>query len=276
MVSIPIPEGRNDPEGPNLPVCYDEIDQDGIHLGALVESLTGKTVLRSNSVHLDPDLRESAIQRKTVGWRASLGQVAGAQTHLANNDVGCGDLLLFFGWFRRVKRVASDWQYISGERDLHVLFGWLQIGEIIPIGNTPSAILEKYPWLDYHPHLANSYARWRGYESNTIYVAQERMSLPGIEDKIPGGGVFRRYDSSLVLTDKCQSNRSLWWLPNSFRAKDKHTMTYHVDQKRWQQRDAGYSLRTVGRGQEFILNTEDYPEITSWAASLFKTPDNCH
>jgi Nucleotide modification associated domain 3 len=103
------------------------------------------------------------------------------------------------------------------------------------------------------------------------------MSLPEIEDnKIPGGGVFRRYDSSLVLTAQGQPNRSLWLLPNSFCAKDQHTMSYHGEQKRWQLCDAGYLLQTVGRGQEFILETKDYPGIISWAGSLFKTPGNCY
>src|SRR5271155_4118187 len=71
IVSIPIPEGRNYPEGPNSRVSYEEIDLDGMHLGPLVEGLTGKRVLGSDWAHLDPDLRDAAIHRRTVGWLAS-------------------------------------------------------------------------------------------------------------------------------------------------------------------------------------------------------------
>ncbi|MFY9986043.1 MAG: hypothetical protein WAK31_14860 [Chthoniobacterales bacterium] len=273
MVSIPIPEGPNSPEGPNLRVKYDDIvDKDGHSLGPLVESLTGKQIHGCDGVHLDPDLTEAAIQRRNpVGWLPSLGHTAGAQTHLANNDVGEGDLFLFFGWFRRVRNVAGKWRYIPGSPDLQVLFGWLQIGEILTVDGSPSAIIKEYPWLEYHPHLSISYARWRGYENNTIYVAREWMSLPEIEDsKIKGGGIFPRFNSSLQLTAPDQHNRTLWLLPDSFRPKDKHTMTYHSNEMRWKPCGAGYHLQTVGRGQEFILKTKDYPGIISWTGSLFK------
>jgi hypothetical protein len=278
MISIPIPEGRNSPEGPNLHVNFEDIFyKKECSLGPVVESLTVKKVLGSHKAHLDPDLAYAAIERSPPEWLPSLGQVAVAQTHLANNQVGEGDLLLFFGWFRRVKNVADKWQYIASEPDLHVLFGWLQIGEIVPVGDNPSAIIAKYPWLVRHPHLADSYAHWKGYENNSVYLARKWMSLSGVDDnKIEGGGVFPRFDSPLVLTDKGQNKRSLWRLPSSFCPRDKHTMTYHRDQKRWEPCPGGYLLQTAGRGQEFILETNDYPGAISWVGSLFEKFRNCY
>jgi hypothetical protein len=257
-------------------VNYEDIVEDDLLVGPLVENLTRREVLGSDGAHLDPDLRYEAIQGRPVGWLPSLGHAGGAQTQLANKDVGEGDLFLFFGWFRSVSNVAGKWRYIAGAPDLHVVFGWLQIGEIVPIGGYPSTVIANYPWLAYHPHLANSYAHWKGHENNTIYVARRCLSLPGIEgNKIAGGGVFRRFNSSLLLTAPSQPNRSLWLLPGSFFPKDKHTMTFHSNEARWQRRDAGYLLQTVGRGQEFILETKDYPGIISWTASLFKLLGNC-
>ena len=97
------------------------------------------------------------------------------------------------------------------------------------------------------------------------------MRLSGIEDnKIPGGGVFPRIDSSLVLTAPGQDKRSLWRLPSSFCPNDEHTMMFHRKQERWQPCEEGYLLQTVSRGQDFVLGTRDYPGTISWAGSLLK------
>ena len=75
-----------------------------------------------------------------------------AQGHLRNKEVGTGDLFLFFGWFKK---------YASRGKELHHIFGWLQISEII-CGNKN---IKKY--LDSinisHPHGHQEYT------SNTIY-----------------------------------------------------------------------------------------------------------
>jgi hypothetical protein len=46
-------------------------------------------------------------------------------------------------------------------------------------------------------------------------------------------------------------------------------MTYHRNPKRWQTHDAGCLLQTVGRGQEFVSRTADYPGIIDWVGALF-------
>lgn len=51
--------------------------------------------------HLDPDLRRDALPTRPNGWRPAFGQSGAAAGHLFNQEVGIGDLFMFFGWFRK-------------------------------------------------------------------------------------------------------------------------------------------------------------------------------
>jgi hypothetical protein len=52
---------------------------------------------------------------------------------------------------------------------LHVLFGWLEIDEMLPIVERRAECLERHPWAADHPHFANPahYTDMR----NTLYIA---------------------------------------------------------------------------------------------------------
>lgn len=52
-----------------------------------------------------------------------------AQSHLANEGVGVGDVFLFFGWFREVEQQQGRWRYARRALNIHSLFGWLQVGD---------------------------------------------------------------------------------------------------------------------------------------------------
>ena len=70
-----------------------------------------------------PDIRADALQR-LPDWRPAFGQVDGAQTELQNQGIRCGDLFLFFGWFRRVEETPEGrWRY-APDGDVHRVFGW--------------------------------------------------------------------------------------------------------------------------------------------------------
>jgi hypothetical protein len=69
--------------------------------------------------------------------------------------------------------VNGKWRYVASAPDLQILFGWLQIGEIIPVGDTPSVLVAKNPWLVDHPHLTESYTSYQGYKNNAIYIGRE-------------------------------------------------------------------------------------------------------
>src|SRR5882672_3061274 len=120
FLSLPIPEKHSG-------VHFADID--GPHrIGQLVEDLSPQ-VKASDGVHLDPDLRMNSRPRNR-GWRPMFGQADAAQRHLHKQGIACGDIFLFFGWFRRVEQLDGRYRYQAGAPDLHMLFGWLQVGEI--------------------------------------------------------------------------------------------------------------------------------------------------
>ena len=55
---------------------------------------------------------------------------------------------------------------------------------------------------------------------------------------------------------------------------DKPPLTYHPDAKRWR-RDADHAyMRSVGRGQEFVLGIAHYPEAIGWLSDLVSSPNS--
>ena len=81
--------------------------------------------------------------------------------------------------------------------------------------------------------------------------------------------MFPRFDQRLVLTDPNSPGVSNWRLPRWFYPDgNKPPLTYHPDRKRWR-RDANHTyLRSVGRGQEFVLDLAHYPEAFEWLSNL--------
>ena len=49
-------------------------------------------------------------------------------------------------------------------------------------------------------------------------------------------------------------------------------LSYHGRPNRWQLMDDSVQLQTVGRGQEFVLDTDHYPEALTWLRTLFTEP----
>jgi hypothetical protein len=202
MISLPIPDPRS-------PVRYRDI--------ARVRDHAPRPNLRA---HLDPDL-DPAARPRPRGWCPVFGQEGAAQTVLARAGVGPGDVFLYFGWFRR------------GRDDLHAIFGWLEVGEVIDLARRAAPA-----WAKDHPHV---FAPQR--PNNALYIARR-------------AGLFRRYDDRLRLTAP-GATRSLWRVPRFFRG-----LGYHHDPRRWQ----GDTLRSCTRGQEFVLDAGD--EARAWLRAL--------
>ena len=87
--------------------------------------------------------------------------------------------------------------------------------------------------------------------------------------EIAGWGVFPKFDRRLVLTDPNGAGVSQWRHPRWFYPDgNKPPLTYHPDRKRWRH-DANHAcLRSVGRGQEFVLDLAHYPEAADWLFAL--------
>lgn len=253
MIPMPIPDKQS-------PIRYDEITVAGQNLGTVASELTRGKTRPDHFAHLDPDLIESAYPRES-GWRPLFGQVDAAQSVLAREGVGPGDLFLFFGWFRRASSSSGRLQYVQRAPDLHVIWGWMQIDEVIPVGSSAHP-----EWMGYHPHLV---AGTRG-PNNTVYVASAKLTLDGITVDLPGAGVFSHYDERLRLT-KPGGNRSTWTLPTWFAPNaSRSPLGYHGDPARWQVNGDAVELRSAARGQEFVLDTASYPEAIPWVGDLLQ------
>lgn len=275
LCSLPIPDS-------GAPTTYAEISPfNGSSIAQIVEDLTRPRFKRGDGAHLDPDLRQDAIAR-AAGWRPIFGQAAAAQSHLVNQKVGRGDLFLFFGCFRCAEQVGGEFRFVRDAPKLHVIFGWLQVGEVIHVTDkvgrvirATDSVVDEFPWAAGHPHLAAP----DRYKNNTLYFASDRLSSIDIDTS--GAGTFDWIRPELILTETdsymtqtdSYKNCSVWRLPRWFEPRGRPLLSYHGNPARWT--DCGISIRlqSVGRGQEFVLNLDQYPEAHVWLRSIFRAAD---
>lgn len=266
LLSLPIPRKSQ--------FSYGQLSspqKDFPHVGEIVEHLTNYRMSDSCRVHLDPDLDARSIDR-AQGWRGIFGQSGAAQGHLEKEGIGTGDLFLFFGQFCRVEPGQNgQLRYVKGRPTQHVIFGWLRVGSPYRL---PEQKDQVPAWAKYHAHL-----NCAGIEPvpNVIYTAADRLDS---DTELPGWGIFRRFSEDLCLSHPGQTagkngkaKPSLWRLPawmNPWRPENgRSPLTYHGTQALWKGSDERFSiLQTAGRGQEFVLNADEYPEAWPWAKSL--------
>ena len=250
MVSLPIPLKER--------LTFGDVRFYGADLGDAVASLTRGRLGPPDRVHLDPDLRSDARPRGD-GWQPAFGQCDAAARHLDRQGIGVGDLFLFFGWFRQTQGQFPALTFVHGAPDLHVLFGWLQVGTVLRPGDRiPS-------WLQPHPHVSDPPPSPR---PNNIYVASPALRIGDVDLGLPGGGVFSRYSPALQLTDPDAPSRRTWRVPVWFMGSP--PLTYHANPLRWRVCDGHSLLETVGRGQEFVLDCSARPDSEKWLTELFQ------
>lgn len=250
---LPIPDGFGD----NTLVGYSDINYLGINAETLIRSISGGKMPLPKTLHLDPDIYDGYVKRRD-GWRAAFGQVGAAQSHLENEGVGVGDVFLFFAWFRDIRKSKHGYTYASGS-DRHIIYGWLQVGEIIK----PDRDIAP-EWLMAHPHITRKDIG----TNNTVYIAADSLVLDGKDTGLPAAGYFLKETDEIVLTEKGK-NRTLWRLPEwAFPSNGKKPLSYHRNPALWQKRDGFVELKTVGRGQEFVLDCACYPEAEKWLERL--------
>lgn len=250
MLSLPIPDKT-------ASTRYEELMWHGRKISDIIAPLQGAKPKPHYSAHLDPDL-VAASQPRHPDWRPVLGQTGSSQGHLRNEGVGPGDMFLFFGLYRRVDGAG---QFIRSEPSRHVIWGWLQVDEAIKVDQP----LQELTWAGKHPHVGRAPD-----PSNTLYRAKEYLSMPGQGSlMLPGAGVFGRYQPELQLTDSEAGRPSVWRLPSWFSPAGRASaLSYHGDPFRWRPLGDQIQLQVVGRGQEFVLNAEHYPESIPWAFAL--------
>lgn len=207
-ISLPIPAVRAET------TSYSELG-----LGTVVEQITGGRVRANDRCHRDPFFADG---------HCALGQIGAAQTHLANQGVGAGDLFLFFGLFQ------------GQGRPHHRIFGYLAVERVIALGPEP-CFADPPSWLCGHPHLSG---RWPA--NNTLYLGTGRSA--------------RTAPDLLRLTAGPGASR--WHVPGWL---SRAGLSYHRDPTRWQ--NAGF-LDTVAQGQEFVTDPGEDVEARRWLAEM--------
>jgi len=232
-------------------------------LGDIVTNLTHGRINKNSNAHLDPDLEPHAINRDP-GWKPIFGQIGHAQSHLKKQGVTKGDIFLFFGWFRHVIRKNGDIRYTGSNDGVHVLWGWFQIGEIDVIDKLAP---DQKPWTRYHPHFHQMPT-----PTNTLYTASPTLAVKNhAATHLPGSGVFHKFNESLLLTDINAKKKSIWKLPLWFYPSSSDSaLSFHGDISRWEKHDTYVNLQSVGRGQEFVLDTDHYPESFNWIVDIIE------
>jgi len=272
---IPAPWDQKHPLAPRYRVNYKDLSYGAEDLGLVVGDLsfnrrTGKSRVRgTDSCHLDPDLIRGDLVRK-AGWLPMFGQSNAAAAHLFNRGVREGDLFLFFGWFHRVRDVGGRNRFDLARQDAHVIFGWLQIGEIW-CEFKGGSVLPK--WAKYHAHVRGETDGFCNLSKpvDAVFIARRRLKLPYLRAPLPGGEVFTKYHHDLCLTELGQS-RGYWELPLwMYPSLGRKPMTYNVDKRKWSKDRKHCYLHAADIGQEFILDCVGYPEakVNRWLRRLF-------
>lgn len=245
-------------------ITYGNLWHGDTNIGEIVADLTGNRTKSKTPAHLDPDINHVAYPRQE-GWRSLFGQSGAAQGHLDNQDVQAGDLFLFFGLFQRVEKTSGRWHFVKGTQPKHILWGWLQIGEICKVDDLAE---DQLPWAHYHPHLHPSRSEDL---TNTLYIASCKLDL-GNGSIGRGAGRFPKLHPDLVLTEP-QKSASHWRLPRCFNPDNGKTpLSYHGNCN-WKPKDEYVYVQRRGPGQEFVLDLDQYRDVTDWLVESIFTHD---
>ena len=238
LLSLPIPS-NDDYEN-----TFSSIIWNGMTYYDIIKSLKPNSIIKSdNYCHLDPDLRAGARDRE-YGWKPAFGQMSSSLTLLRNQKVSIGDIFLYFGWFKATEIINGRLVYKKHAPDLHIIYGYLQVGEIIEKkSDIPN-------WLKTHPHTSYDDSWRKG--RNAIFLPSDHLSF---QNDLKGSGVLD-FRPDRVLT-KSGYSRGCWDLPSFF--KDVYIT---CNPNPWKD---GY-FKSASIGQEFVMDAT--PQIQSWAKQI--------
>lgn len=236
LLSLPIP-GKSR-------VRFSDLQYRELSYDAIWKQIAPTKYQENMTCHLDPDIRIGIRKKSISRWQPAFGQTGAAQGHLQNQCIGPGDLFLFFGWFRETVSLKGSLQYKPGASGGHIIYGYLQIGEIIK----GTDILKLY----WHPHAEEGYG-----SNNTIYLPSKELVFGGQQTGFSGSGTLS-YDKKLVLTkENCSPTRwsLLPWMEETSISYCRNAVN----------KADGY-FRSASKGQEFVVS--EHPKVEEWARSL--------
>lgn len=222
LLSFPIPDGTSGKP-------YADLTYKGQSLQEIICQVSPRfDFIKNETCHLDPDIY-NGLGGRGSSWKPAYGQCDASATHLDKMGVGVGDVFLFYGMYRQTEyREDGTLQYTHGAPILHIIYGYMKVGEIL---RDPAEIKARCPQ---HPHAFNAE---RG--NNRLYIPDAY-------------GTFR-YDDKLVLTKRGQDSRRLWALPPFF-AEGGISISWQGDNRPVLKGDHA-ELNSVCRGQEFVITT---------------------
>ena len=186
----------------------------------------------------------------------AFGQYGRTESHLRKQGIKKGDIFLFYGWFRKVKKVDNRWQYTSDALDIHLIWSYMEVGEILKIDTVEEKqkVLNIYPFLENHAHMYISEN-----VQNSIYLSKKHR--------------YFKYDEIRCLTDlKDYKGRAKWRLPNYFNHSEAFTFL-----KDLQKDNNDVIISHRGYGQEFVLDLEsnsitqkDKEDILKYISQIIK------
>lgn len=236
LLSMPIPSEDDRDK-------YSDLSYNGLTYAELLEQLNPKQTY--DCCHIDPDIRENNRVEDISGWVPAFGQMSSAQGVLANAEVERGDIFLFFGWFRRVEQIGGKYRFVPRSKggfydhaDLHVIYGYMQIGDIHVDDITD------FKW---HPHA------YYVSKPNVIYTAADRFAL---NDSMMGSGTLD-YRIDRVLTLEGESRAT--WIPYPFLMPE-----YLYDKRKNSAKGEG--LYYSGIWQELVLKESE--ELLRWVRTI--------
>ena len=202
--------------------------------------ITKTKVTPESYCHLDPDLSKD---------RGLFGQHNAAQTELCNAGVGVGDLFLFFGWFKNYYEKI----------DMHHIFGWLQVGQILVGDESIKKFLAKKGFS--HPH--GQFQKNEQSKNNTLYIGSNDLIINDDRYSKMGYGFFSKSRKDLILTENGKS-RSHWKLPTKYFGNAEHLF---INRLSWLDSEK-CTLQCKGQGQEYILDVKKNKRVKDWAINL--------
>lgn len=245
MLSMPIPDEYSNDN-------YSDLHYGDLSYSQLLNQLNPKATY--SKCHLDPDIRPGVRKTNPNGWFPAFGQISAANTYLKNQNVAVGDLFLFFGWYHKVIEENGRYRYtvkmdfqqepsFYDYNDIHAIWGYMQIGEII----TDKEKIKKLYW---HPHSTDNMLK---NETNTLYIPSKTLSF---DESLPGCGTLD-YRSDRVLTMEGQTMAN--WIPHSF------FMPENICGNRTNSSKCG-GLYYQGIWQEIVLKESE--ETEQWAEKI--------
>jgi len=297
-IVLPIPDGEINSEKEYLgngtkyekiqldPEYLRSIDNDieAQNLYELIESLSQKCIIPRNTpekignkyAHFDPWLGHCDwLTEKSNHSIGAFGQVRLPQSHLFVNNVGKGDLFLFFSRFKPLNYNKKEEERfrISPEHakgGLYFIYGWLKVKELVTeYGNKCE--------LENHPHYAEQYFNMYPKEkttANTIYLADNCGYFPELDEKL----LLTANDNQQKIAKDNQHKKFGNWIPSRLGLRSFfYQKLTHTNDIQWTNGDDNNMCMFApqGPGQEYIFPRDgvqqeatDQKLAKEWVTSL--------